>query len=579
MILPSILTERQNDLWRAEKRQVEHLLTVLSGWEARPEDLAILRRTLAQLDELFLLVVVGEFNAGKSALINALLGERYLAEGVTPTTDRIYVLKHGAKSPAQPAEPGVWVITHPAPFLAEINIVDTPGTNTVLRQHEAIVQDFVPRSDLVVFVTSADRPFTESERTFLEAIRAWGKKVVFVINKVDILGNPADVQAVTDFVALHARQLLGTTPEIFPVSARLELEARSGSRSTDGFAAFERFILETLNQESRFRLKLLNPLGVAEKITREYAARAGERLELLRDDLQTLDSVDRQLGMYREDMGAEFERRFHKIDNIILEMRLRGEQFFDETLRLRRLLDLVNSRRLQLDYEQVVVADAPEQIERQVQEIIDWMVERELRQWRAISKELGRRQRTEFLHDAAEEAAGGFEYNRRTLLETVGRAAQGEVARFDRSTEARKLVEGVQDSLAQTALVEVGAVSLGVILHALLTTAAADVTGVLAAGVVGAMGLAILPYKKHKAKQDLQAKTEKLRQRLRAVLGGAFSEEIDRSVARLHEALGPYSRFVRAEHERLRQVQAELVSVDGALRSLRAQVEGLGRNA
>ncbi|OGO41647.1 MAG: hypothetical protein A2Z04_05495, partial [Chloroflexi bacterium RBG_16_57_9] len=524
MILPSILTERQTELWRAEKRQIEHLLTLLAGWEAQPEDLTILRRALAQLDELFLLVIVGEFNSGKSSLINALLGEAFLAEGVTPTTDRIYVLKHGEKSAAHPIEPGVWAITHPAQFLAEINIVDTPGTNAVLRQHEAIVRDFVPRSDLVVFVTSADRPFTESERAFLDAIRAWGKKVVIVINKVDILSTAEDVRTVTDFVARNAQQLLEITPEIFPLSARRALQTSSDGAeskpSGDGFGAFENYILETLNQESRIRLKLLNPLGVSEKITREYTSRVVSRLGLLGEDLETLESIDRQLGIYREDMGAEFERRFAKIDNIILEMRLRGEQFFDETLRLRRLLDLMNSRRLHQDYEQIVVADAPEQIERQVQDIIDWMVEQELRQWRTTSKELGRRQRTEFLHTAADEAAGGFEYNRRTLLETIGRAAQDVVAHFDRSAEARKLVEGVQDSLTQTMLVEVGAVSLGVILHALLATAAADATGILAASIVGAMGFAILPYKKHKAKEDLRTKTEKLRERLRQVLGG-----------------------------------------------------------
>ena len=34
---------------------------------------------------------------------------------------------------------------------------------------------------------SADRPFTESERAFLEQIREWGKKIVFIVNKIDIL--------------------------------------------------------------------------------------------------------------------------------------------------------------------------------------------------------------------------------------------------------------------------------------------------------------------------------------------------------------------------------------------------------
>ena len=80
----------------------------------------------------------------------------------------------------------VLAITAPVDLLREISIVDTPGTNAILREHEAMTTRFVPRSDLVLFVTSADRPFTESERAFLESIRDWGKKVVMVINKIDL---------------------------------------------------------------------------------------------------------------------------------------------------------------------------------------------------------------------------------------------------------------------------------------------------------------------------------------------------------------------------------------------------------
>src|SRR3990172_9441220 len=77
------LNEPQRRIWTEERAVLQHALDVLSGWEAAPGDLEHLRRALQQLDELFLLVVVGEFNSGKSALINALLGEAYLPEGPT----------------------------------------------------------------------------------------------------------------------------------------------------------------------------------------------------------------------------------------------------------------------------------------------------------------------------------------------------------------------------------------------------------------------------------------------------------------------------------------------------------------
>ena len=72
------------------------------------------------------------------------------------------------------------IVTLPVDWLSEISIVDTPGTNAIIRSHELITTQFVPRSDLVLFLTSADRPFTESERLFLERIRDWGKKIVII---------------------------------------------------------------------------------------------------------------------------------------------------------------------------------------------------------------------------------------------------------------------------------------------------------------------------------------------------------------------------------------------------------------
>ena len=132
-------------------------------------------------------MIAGEFNSGKSSFINALLGERVLPEGVTPTTDRINLLRHGPEVTEHAVEAFLLERTHPAELLRELSVVDTPGTNAVIRRHEELTRDFVPRADLVLFVTSADRPFSESEREFLERIRDWGKKIVFIVNKIDIL--------------------------------------------------------------------------------------------------------------------------------------------------------------------------------------------------------------------------------------------------------------------------------------------------------------------------------------------------------------------------------------------------------
>jgi len=205
MSLKSILDPAQQEIVRDERRILNDLRSSLIRFGASHENLAPLERSIEQLDELFLLVVVGEFNAGKSAFINALTGEKRMEEGVTPTTAQVTPVRY-----------------------EDINIVDTPGTNAVIREHEEITSQYVPRADLVLFVTSADRPFTETERVFLEQIRDWGKKVVVVINKIDILAGEKELAEIRAYVADNARRLLGVTPEIFPVSAKAEFVHKTG---------------------------------------------------------------------------------------------------------------------------------------------------------------------------------------------------------------------------------------------------------------------------------------------------------------------------------------------------------------
>jgi len=196
----SMLTDEQSRFLHDEKEVLTNALLQLAETETPKDALATLQKAILQLDELFLLVVVGEFNSGKSALINAILGERILAEGVTPTTSRVTLIKWGEHKSELVVDEGFAIVTHPLPLLKELNIVDSPGTNAIIRQHERLTEEYVPRSDLVLFTTSADRPMTESERQFLEHILAWGKKVVFVLNKTDIFEEESGLQEVKEFI-------------------------------------------------------------------------------------------------------------------------------------------------------------------------------------------------------------------------------------------------------------------------------------------------------------------------------------------------------------------------------------------
>jgi small GTP-binding protein len=581
-LLRTILSRKEVQILKDEKAELERLQLVLAGFEVTPEDQDTLRRSIQQLDELFLLVVVGEFNSGKSAFINALLGERFLPEGVTPTTAQISILRHGQVSEGEVEEDSVLTTTYPADFLREINIVDTPGTNAIIRRHEQLTEEFVPRSDLVIFVTSADRPFTESERAFMERIRQWGKKVVIILNKIDLLEG-GEVDQVVEFIRQNALALLGFTPEIFPMSARLALQAKTsdGRRERNAlweasrFQAVETYILKTLDEKSRIRLKLRNPLGVGERLTSQYLELAQNRLALLAEDMKAIENIEGQLEIYRGDMQSDFRYRMADIEKVLLAMNNRGMVYFDETLRLARVFDLVNTQRIQNEFERKVVADTPYQVEEEVNGLIDWMVEKDLRQWQATLEYLDRHRAK--AQDEQEkvigQVGGPFEYNRRALLDSVGRAAKEVVRTYDREAEAKHLAQGVRDAVAGTALVQVGAVGLGTILIVVLHTALADFTGILAAGTLAVVGLLIIPTKRRRAKNELRDKLEDLRQRLTEAMSEEFDRELSRSLQRLREAIAPYTRFVRAEQQKLSRIEGELGKVSAALGQLRTRIE------
>jgi len=559
MSLRGILDPAQQELLREERRILNELRTALVRFGASDENMAPLEQSIAQLDELFLIIVVGEFNSGKSAFINALTGQPLMEEGVTPTTARVTPVRY-----------------------EDINIVDTPGTNAVIREHEQVTSEFVPRADLVLFVTSADRPFTETERAFLEQIRDWGKKVVIVINKIDILSGEKDRAEVRSYVADNARRLLGVTPEIFPVSAKAAFRAKTGEPqqwAASGFDPLESYIRTSLDSSARMRLKLLNPLGVGAALIDRYLAASRERMSELREDFLLIEDVERQVDGFERDMRREFDGRMAMVDNVLLEMERRGQDFFDDTMRIGRVLDLLNRSRVQEGFERQVVADAPQQIERRVNDLIDWMVDADYRQWQRITRHLSDRRRAfrdRIVGQPQEDAESRpFHDERRRMVDTVGRAAQTVVETYDRRREASELADGARNAVATAAAAGAGAVGLGTLITVAASTAAADVTGILLASLIAALGFFVIPAKRAQAKAQMKGKIAGVRARLSEALRTQFEEEIARSLARLRESVAPYTRFVRAEGDKLQEMESRLTGLKSDLGRLRERVDSL----
>jgi small GTP-binding protein len=575
----AILSDREQELRAREQALLDRLTAALErfGPDVEPADLRRLRDAREQLVGLFLLVIAGEFNSGKSSFINALLGERVLPEGVTPTTDRINILRHGPEPSERSLEAYLLERTHPAPLLREISIVDTPGTNAVIRRHEELTRDFIPRSDLILFVTSADRPFTESERLFLEQIREWGKKVIMVINKIDILADPEDRAQVIGFVRENAGTLLEQAPETFALSARQAIAARKDGDEAlwhaSGFEAMENYLLHTLDQEERIRLKLLNPLRVGLRLASVYRDIAFERLKLLSEDVQTIENIDRQLALFHEEMLRDLEPRMSRLQSILEEMQRRGDAFFEETIRIGRIRSLMDSDGIRREFEQQVIGDTPKRIDEEVGRIIDWIVERNLKTWQDINAFIDRRQIARHREGMIGEVGQTFNYNRQALLDSIGRLSREVVGSYDREGEARAIANQVQGTFATTALAQAGAIGLGTVVVTMLTGAFADVTGILLATGLAVGGFYVIPRRRRQAKRQFRERIEEMREQLIDSLTRQVHHEIAASTERINEAISPYRRFVRTQQDQLNQAQAELVATEDALLRLQDEIQ------
>lgn len=570
------LREATKELVAREKLLIGDLRGLLSRLDASESDLIDLKTALRDLEGIFMLVVIGEYNAGKSSLLNALVGEKVMPEGVTPTTDRVVIVNYGETERESEDSATLLRRSYPADILRNLALVDTPGTNAVITRHQELTERFIPRADLVLFVTSADRPFTESERAFLELIGSWGKKITLVVNKLDILEGPEQRQQVLDFVCDHGRKTLGVTPQVFGVEAKRAFRARAAGNEAElkgtGLPEIESYIETNLAPDERFRLKLLSPLGVARHLTEHYQGVLARRLGLLADDRSTLDEIERQRDQFTRDMRREFQAYLARTKTILLEVERRGDIYFNDTVRLRNLFSLMNSERIKEQFQARVIRDADKDIEIAVGETVDWFLSRNLQLWEDVMGFINeRRQAGE--ERVIGEVGGRFQYDRQALIRALRERTQEVLDSYDEREEAERLADQLQNSVVQTGLLQVGGIGLGAAVLAFISSAALDITGVVTGLTLAGIGLLVIPRRRAQAKRELHKRMQELRDGLDLGLSKQLDAEMLRSSEKLSGAIAPYTRFVRSELERLESHQAELDALAAESEELQRTIE------
>ncbi|CAF3042703.1 unnamed protein product [Rotaria sp. Silwood2] len=551
---------------------VQSDLTLLSA-----PDKKLLNEAQTNIDSIFLLVVVGEFNSGKSQFINTLLGEKeeICPTGVLPTTDVIQILKYGKKRKDVIESDHVKSIYLPNEWLRQTNIVDTPGTNAILQTHQQITEHFIPRSDYILFITSVDRPFSESERLFLIRIHEWRKKVLIILNKIDQIQQETDKEKIVNYVRTNARQVLDDiSVPIFPIS----------SLKSIGIKQLEDYLRTELNDKIKLKIKLENPLGIAERLFDKYLAIVHERKQVLVDDEQVLFLLHGDVDEYRRQMLDDFKLQSNKIDNIFFRMIDNMEEFLLEYIQISRLIPTLfstsSSSELKVQFNNRVNKNIEQDINQCISHLCDWLVERSNRTVHQLNKHLNtnsihsRRQQQIIKHTSNNMTSGvdaDFSISRQQILNQLQTQCQNILYQQKTATgaQADELSASVRSTMLGTAAIEVGAVGLG----ALATLASFDWTGLLGASLIGIFGFYLIPMRRLTIKQEMKDRIDKTRMDLTEQLQKHFLHELDNHERKMRELIMPYTRFVQDEEEKLKKTAEQIETARKQIKQLKLDIQ------
>ncbi|GAB4548478.1 MAG: dynamin family protein [Anaerolineae bacterium] len=394
----------------AELREREiRLLTESADFVGKipPEGAADRRRLLDAADdlrEMFLLVaVIGEFNAGKSTFINAILGEALLPSGILPTTDVIELVQYApapTRTPKMREGSPIREWGHPNTGGTGIAIVDTPGTGSVFAQHEETAKSFLHRADIVIFIISAKRAFAETERIYLELAKNYGKKIIVVINQVDLLAVEEQNQ-VREFVKQQIDQLLGLRPPIFMLSAKKALQnAVSGGAfgllktpiaDDGGMGLVAAHLREVFEQVPPAKQKLITRLALLRGVLDRHLKGLSDKLSLIGHDTDAAQALQREIDGQASSLDRLLESALAEIRSVLIGVAERGTKFLENNLNvMRAAFRGVDKEAISKQFESDVLADSMVRLSAAQEKYADALVDGGRAYWRGVIDRLSK---------------------------------------------------------------------------------------------------------------------------------------------------------------------------------------------
>ncbi len=530
----------------------------------------------AQLDEPFYLLVAGEYNSGKSSFINAMCGERILTDGPTPTTNRITLLTYGDKVEVKEVGDHLCQATYPMETLRDVTLVDTPGTNSIILEHAALTESFVHRAELVLFITSADHPFTESERQFLQFLKSkWGRKVLFILNKID-LKSSEEIHEIVTFLEKNCYRLLGFEPKILMVSAKEAYKAKiDGDQELlekSKIIEVESFIFDKLDLDTKIDFKLVSPLKYLFNVFTELQQNLNEKVNKCNTDIKSIERFEMRLKNKKQDMQEYTLKYKDEIKLVFSRLKEKLDNFLNSYVTTKSVVFSKFGREKTEDRfkrEVYGLLNPQTDLDRIIDDVVDFVARNNRSLWDLardhIEKEVGYDRR-------AMNVLGGHverHYDdRKHEIEIALKSRSKEFRELDIERESERLNSSVQNGFISFLVTESFAIGIGVGITMMFSWIVPPPAIIGIAVALAATGLSVFPRKRKSFRNEFVKRTDAICERFVEFMKFEIDKAIDRVIEDISNNISSYRDLRWTEREEMVRQVSEVNTLLESVKSL-----------